>query len=136
MWIESRYGSAARVALHSLLQTPEARRPEFGKEGVEGLQACRIHDIEAAFAVPPNVDEPGSGQDLEMLGYRLLGDVEVLADLSCRSRLIPDQPQHRLAARLGQGAQHGLAAHSSSVTVAARLNQVLTCTSLALYIRC
>lgn len=119
MWIESRYGSAASVVLHGLFQTPEPRRPEVGKEGVQGLQACRIHNIEAALAVPPHVDEPGSCQDLEMLGYSLLGDVEVLADLSCRSRLIADQPQHRLAAGLGQGTQHGVAAHSPSLTAAA-----------------
>ena len=111
MWIESRYGSAARISLHGLLQAPEARGPEVGEEGIEGFEACRVHDVEPALAIPPNVDQAGSGQDLEMLGYRLLCDVEVLPDLARRARLIPDQPQHRLAAGLGQGAQHRLAAH-------------------------
>ena len=111
MRIESLYGSAARFGLHSLLQAPEARWPEVGEEGVEGFEARRVHDVEPALTIPPNVDQTGSGQDLEMLGYSLLGDVEVLADLARRARLIPDQPQHRLAAGLGQRAQHRLAAH-------------------------
>src|SRR5215831_15004602 len=134
MWTESRYGSAARIGLHRLLQAPEARRPEVGQERVEGLQACRVHDVEAAFALPPNVDQAGFGQDLEMLRYRLLGDVEVPADLSCRARLVADQSEHRLAAGLGQGTQHGLAAHVTKCDSRCMFNQVLTCTSLDLYI--
>src|SRR5262249_60218039 len=69
-----------------------------------------------------------------MLGYRLLRDVEVPADLSCRARLIPHQSEHRLAARLGQGPQRGLAAHVTKCDSRCSFNQVLTCTSLDLYI--
>ena len=43
-----------------------------------------------------------------MLGYGLLGDVEVGGYLYYRARFMPDQPKHRLSARLRQCPKHSL----------------------------
>src|SRR5262245_54436662 len=80
-----------------------------------------------------NVDEPGLREHLQMLGDGLLADVEVLADLVYRVRLVAHQPQDRLPAWLGQRAEDGLFAHAvhySRRTIGAPVD---TCTSIHLY---
>src|SRR5262245_37246293 len=134
MWIESRYGSeATRVRLHRLLQALKALGPEIGQEAVENLQALRVEDVEALLSAPSDVDEAGLGEDLQVLGDRLLGDGEVLADLARRPWPVPDEAQHRLAPRLDQGAKDCLAAHARIVQSSREHGQVLTCLSRYLY---
>ena len=115
MKTESRYGSAAGMALDRLFQPPEAGGPEVSQECVEGLKPPRVDDIQAPAALPSNVDQTSLSEDLQVLGNGLLCDVEMLADLARRSRLVSDQSQHRLSPGLDQRTQHRLASHAMSM---------------------
>src|SRR6516162_959870 len=94
-----------------------------------------VHYVQAALALAPHPDQAGTGQHVQVLRHRLLADVEVRADLAHRPRLVADQAEHLLPARLGEGTQHRLPTHATSVARPVTmfkywLVQVCTCTML------
>lgn len=132
--MESRYGSAVRVRFDGLLEPPQPPWPEVPKKGVEDLQGFEVDGIEPVLALSADVHQAGVGQDVQVLRHRLLGDVEVPADLSCRTRPVPDQSKHRLPAGLRQCPEEGLATHDRQSDSCRDLAQALTFTSLCLYV--
>src|SRR5262252_2408611 len=132
--MESRYGSAVTVRFDGLLEPPQPRRPEVAKKRIEDLQGFGVDSIEPALAVSADVHQAYFGQDVQVLGHRLLGDVEVPPDLPRGTRPIPDQSKHRLPAGLRQCAEEGLATHDRQSDSCLDLAQALTFTSLYLYV--
>jgi hypothetical protein len=64
-----------------------------------------------------DLHQPGLAQHLEVLGDRLLGDVEVLRDLVDRMRRVPDEPEDRAPARLRDRLQGRLAHRSKDIAM-------------------
>ena len=60
---------------------------------------------------PADRDEARVAERVQMLGDRLLGDVEVAGDLVDRARPVAHQPRRRPPSRLGQGREGRLRAH-------------------------
>ncbi len=69
---------------------------------------------------------------MQVLRNGLLADTEVLADLSRRTWLIPDQAQYRSTARLRKRPQSRIATHMIQSAALSDLQQALTCTSIDL----
>src|SRR4029453_18811647 len=90
--------------------------PKLGHEPSDRLEALGTDDVETALALGLHGHQAGIPQDLQVLGHRLLADVEVGRDLVHRARPVPDQQQHRTATRLGQGCERGLRTHARRIS--------------------
>jgi hypothetical protein len=110
-WTDAVWGSAGMVRLHRLLEALEPGRPQPGQERLERLEAFGTHEIEPPLPVLADPDQPGFLEHLEVLGDRLLGDVEVLGDLADRAGLVADQAKDRLPTGLCERTKGSVGAH-------------------------
>src|SRR4029078_5487910 len=125
--------AAPFFAFRLALQGVETVVPQLLEERPQRREALGPHAVQAPRAVAAHLDEPGGPEHLEVLGDRLLADVEVGRDLADRTGLVADEAQDRRAAGLGERFEDGLGAHrerecgSGGVVM-----QVLTCESARL----
>src|SRR5262249_36928849 len=104
------------------------------QELVERLEASRIDRIDAPLTVSADVNQPGSRQDLKVLRDRLLGDLEMAADLASRAWPIAHELEDVAPTWLDQGTEDCLRRHPGhSVPRLTQQDQVLTYTSVGLY---
>jgi hypothetical protein len=113
-----------------LLEPSEPGGPEFAQEHLEGLEALWPDQVQPPLTILADADKTRLLQDLEMLGDRLLGDVEVLCDLADRPGLIADEAQHRSSARLSQRPENRIGAHRGKSRTGAVNHQASTCESI------
>lgn len=92
-----------------MLEPLKLRGPELGEEVPQRVEPFGPHHIQALLAVWADSDQPGVPEHLQMLGDRLLSDVEVLGDLVDGTWLVAHQPQNRASAWLGEGLECGIA---------------------------
>jgi hypothetical protein len=93
------------------LQPAEPSWPQLGQELVKRLQAFGPDGVQPPGALAVGSHQAGLLEDLQVLGDRLLGDVDPLGDLADRARRDADQAQDFLPARLCEGFQHSFGAH-------------------------
>src|SRR6516162_11720764 len=74
------------AGFHRLLEAFQAVRPELGEEITQPGQSLRAHDVHAPLALRADRHQARVPEDLQMLGHRLLGDVELPGDLRDRPR--------------------------------------------------
>jgi hypothetical protein len=123
----------ATIGFYSLLETLQARRPEIRQEVLQRLEALRIDRIHAPLTVSADGNQPGFFQDLKVLRDRLLGDLEMAADLAGRAWPIAHELEDVTSTWLDQCAEDCLRRHPRlSVTrlnakIKYRLTQVLAC---------
>jgi hypothetical protein len=103
------------LALDHVLEAFEPAGPQLCEELLERREPFRADEIEPPLPVLADCDEAGLPQNLEVLGDRLLSDVEVLGDLADRARPVPDEQKHLPPARLGQRAKDGVGTHRTSI---------------------
>jgi hypothetical protein len=77
---------------------------------------ARTDGVQPPLPVRADRDEPGLPEDLEVVGDRLLGDVEVLGDLVHRARLVAHEHEHRPPARLGERGPGRFGIHGAECT--------------------
>ena len=119
-----------------MLEPLKLRGPELGQEVPQRVEPFGPHHIEALLAVWADSDQPGVLEHLQMLGDRLLSDVEVLGDLVDRTWLVAHQPQNRASAWLGEGLERGIAhggQDSTRTSIDLYKCRVIPYTSLSLY---
>src|SRR4029078_3911472 len=81
----------------------EAVVPQLLEERPQRREALGPHAVQAPRALAAHLDEPGLAEPLEVLGDRLLADVEVTRDLADGPCLAADEAQDRRAPGLGGG---------------------------------
>src|SRR5262245_29188094 len=121
MWTEAVTGSAVIGGLHGVLEALQVLGPELGQEVPHRIEPVRAQQVQALLAARADRDQARVLEHLQVLRYRLLGDVEVVRDLVDRPRLVADQPQDRPAAWLGEGGE-GCVAHEASLTRSKRFD--------------
>src|SRR5690348_11466121 len=109
MRIEARTGSAVIAGLHGLLEPDQGVRPELGEEITQPGQALEADRVKALLAPHADSDQPSVPQHLQVLGHRLLGDVESLGDLAGRPWPISEQAQDIPPVRFAERPERGLA---------------------------
>ena len=72
----------ASAIFERLLELAKAARPEVGDERLERLQPFGPDEVQASLPLPRDVDQTRLAQHLQMLGDRLLRDVEMPGDLA------------------------------------------------------
>lgn len=75
---------------------------------MQSLKPVRPDHVKPLLTPLAHIDQPRPFENLQMLGYSLLGDVEVGGNLSHRARFMTHQPEHCLSARLSQCSQYSL----------------------------
>jgi len=103
------------ISFYCSLQTLQARRPQIRQELIKRLEALRVDRIDAPLTVSVDVNQPSFCQDLKVLRDRLLGDLEMAADLAGRTRPITHQLKDFASTRLDQGTEHRLCGHPRQV---------------------
>src|SRR5258708_18912689 len=85
MWMEAVTDSAVIGGLHGVLQPGQLFGPELGQEVPQRGEPFRAHRVQASLAVGPDRDQSRVLKHLQVLGDRLLSDVEVAGALLYRA---------------------------------------------------
>ncbi len=88
---------------------PAVPRLGVGPEPVvDLLEWRRVELVEALAALPPDPDEPGGAERVEVLGHGLAGDGQIGRERRDRQTVTPAKPLHQQAAgRIGDGVEDG-----------------------------
>src|SRR6516165_306041 len=88
----SAIGGAAR-RLQCGLELAEVVGPEVGQEFLHGGKAAGVDQEQMTRALTALVDQAGLVEHLQVLGYRLGGDIEVAGDVTNRAGIVRNEPQ-------------------------------------------
>src|SRR5215472_5493190 len=110
-------GSAAIAGLYGFLQPLQAVGPELIEEIPQSREAFRAHHVQSPLALWADRHQACVPEHLQVLGDRLLSDVELLSYLVDRPRVVAHQSQDRPPVRVGECVERRLG-HGASIASA------------------
>src|SRR5215471_19311010 len=107
-------GSVAIAGLYGFLEPLQAVGPELVEEIPQPREAFRADHVQPPLALRADRHQARVLEHLQVLGDRLLSDVELLRDLVDRSRVVAHQSQDRPPVRVGECVERCLG-HGTSI---------------------
>src|SRR5215471_2842356 len=97
--------------LQRCFEPAEVMRPEVRQELLHGGKAAGVDQEQMTRALTALVDQAGLVEHLQVLGYRLGGDVEVAGDVTNRAGIVRNEPQDGPAVRFGERLEGRVGVH-------------------------
>src|SRR6516162_10563489 len=114
-------GSVAIAGLYGFLEPLQAVGPELVEEVPQPREALRAHYVQSPLALRADRHQTRVPEHLQVLGDRLLSDVELLCDLVDRPRVVAHQSQDRPPVRVGECVERRLG-HDASIASATSID--------------